>query len=110
MESQSRSLDEFGKVFFLNVKMFKFANDQKIPSSLKPVCLTSMEIAWALHSDQQDTFFSLFFSNLHEWGMIRMYGIGVWLKSPLKLKKLIEELALNEFRKSREPKKVALWY
>ena len=110
MDAQIRSLDEFAKVFVLDVKMFKYANEQKIPASLKPSCLSSMEIAWALHSDQQDTFFSLFFSSLPDWNTIKMYGIGIWLKNPLKLKKMIEELALNEFRRSKEPKNVALWY
>ena len=42
MEAQNRSLDEFAKIFFLSVKMFKFINEQKIPSPLKPVCLSSM--------------------------------------------------------------------
>ena len=52
----------------------------------------------------------MFFSNLHEWNLIKIYGIRIWLRNPLKLKRIIEELALNEFRKNREPKNVALWY
>ena len=66
IENQSRSLDDYAKVFFLNVKMFKYANEQKIPSSLKPMCLTSMEVAWALHSEQQDTLFQILFSNISD--------------------------------------------
>ena len=110
IENQSRSLDEYAAVFFLNVKMFKYANEQKIPSSLKPMCLTSMEIAWALHSEQQDTLFQILFNNITDWNQMKMYGIGIWVKSQVKLKKLIEDIAMNDFRKNKEPKNISLWY
>ena len=110
LESQNRSLDEYAKVFLLNVKMFKYANEQKVPSSLKPLCLTSMEIAWALHSEQQDTLFQILFSNVNDWHQMKMYGMGLWIKNQQKLKKMIEDIAMNDYRKNREPKNIALWY
>ena len=110
LESQNRSLDEYAKVFLLNVKMFKYANEQKVPSSLKPMCLTSMEIAWALHSEQQDTLFQILFNNVNDWNQMKMYGMGLWIKNQQKLKKMIEEIAMNDYRKNKEPKNIALWY
>ena len=76
-ESQYRSFDEFAKVFFLNVKMFKFANEQKIPAAMKPMSLSTMEIAWAYHSEQQDTLFQILFNNITEWSQMKMFGIGI---------------------------------
>lgn len=110
LDSQSRSLDEFAKLFFLNVKMFKFAHEQKVPQNMKTTCLSSMDIAWALNSEHQDTFMSLLFSQVPDWNTMKMYGIGIWLKNPQKLKKLIEDIAMADYRKNKEPKNIALWY
>jgi RAVE protein 1 C terminal len=110
IEAQSRAFDEFAKVFFLNVKMFKYVNEQKIPASMKPVGLTSMEIAWALHSEQQDTLFQILFNNVNDWTQMKMYGMGIWIQNPQKLKKMIEEIAMNDYRKNKEPKNISLWY
>lgn len=110
METQNRSLDEYAKVFVLNVKMFRYANEQKVPLSLKPRCLASMEIAWALHSEQQDTLFQILFSNVSDWAQMKMFGMGIWIKNQLKLKKMIEDIAMNDYRKNRDPKNIALWY
>ena len=41
---------------------------------------------------------------------MKMYGIGIWVKSQVKLKKLIEDIAMNDFRKNKEPKNISLWY
>lgn len=110
LSSQSRSMDDFGKIFYLHVRMFRFYIEARIPTSLRPSCLSTMEISWALHSEQQDTFFQTLFTSEMEWSEMKQYGMGIWVTSVTRLRNMIENVVKNEYRKNRDPQSVTLWY
>ncbi|CAG9327571.1 unnamed protein product [Blepharisma stoltei] len=108
VKNQSRTMDEFLRVFYINCRIFNLNLDQKQRN--KTQCLNTMDIAWALHSDQQDTLFQTLFTQELTWPQMRMFGMGIWLKSIWKLKAMVENIAKNEFRANKDPKTVSLWY
>lgn len=108
--SQTRAMDDFGIIFYLHVRLFRFYIEARIPISLRPTCLSTMEIAWALHSDQQDTFFQTLFTSDMEWSEMRQYGMGLWVTSTTRLRNMIEAVVRNDYRKNRDPQTVTLWY
>jgi len=106
IQQQARSLDEFASIFYLYVKLHKFAIENRQP--LKG--LSSREVAWALHSDQQDTLFSLCFNESLDWPTMRRYGMGIWVQQLSRIRQMIEALAKSEYMKSRKAESVFLWY
>jgi hypothetical protein len=106
LTQQTRSMDEFASLFYLYVKLHKFAIDAKQPTK----GLSSREVAWALHSEQQDTLFALCFNEPLDWSSMRRYGMGVWVQQLSSLKQLVEGLAKREYMKSRQAETVFIWY
>ena len=110
IEEQQRAIDEFSKVFYLNLKIFRFCSELKQPGVVRPSSLTTMDVAFALHSEHQDTLFQILFTEELNWASMRKYGMGIWIQSSAKIKSLVETIARNEFRANRDPKAVTLWY
>ena len=52
VNEQSRALDDFASIFFIHVKIFRHFQDLQMPRLHKPRCLNTMEICWALHTEQ----------------------------------------------------------
>lgn len=72
-KSQERVFDPFLRTIYLRAKELEFS----LTKHLKTLCLSTMEVAWALHSDQQDTLLQLLFNHDMEWGQLRAFGIGI---------------------------------
>ena len=101
---QGRTLDDFATVFSVHVSLLHLQPDYEKTG------LSTMEVAWAIHSEQQDTLFQVCFPGDLTWPEMRLYGMGIWVQSLSRLKTMVENIARTTFRQTKDPKAVLLWY
>lgn len=58
---QYRAMDEFSNNFYLSFRVYQHAIAARNRGINATLCLNTMDIAWVLHSEQQDTLFGLLF-------------------------------------------------
>lgn len=44
------------------------------------------------------------------WSLLKKYNVIIWYDNQPEIKKYIEQIAKNEYNKTKEPAKAALWY
>jgi hypothetical protein len=78
---------------------------------------TTMQIAFAFHSKDQDIIFNQVNSGEIDWAICQKLGIPIWLKSTEKLKQLIENVAKTVYRRAADEvgltsraATTAIWY
>eukprot|EP00474_Spongospora_subterranea_P002466 CRZ02924.1 hypothetical protein [Spongospora subterranea] len=102
------SVDTCGSRFLIAVRLFQF--EQHARQSLQN-CLTSCDIAWAVHSKSTNALINLCWATtISEWSSLRALGIGYWVTSVTDLRPLMERLAQNQFLETRNPLGVMIWY
>lgn len=101
---QGRTLDDFATVFSVHISLLRLQPEYEKKG------LSTMEVAWALHSEQQDTLFQLCFPGDLTWSEMRVYGMGLWVQSLSRLKTMVENVARSTFRATKDAKSVLLWY
>ncbi|KAJ3055772.1 regulator of (H+)-ATPase in vacuolar membrane [Rhizophlyctis rosea] len=125
VESQKRSLDENGVRYLIFLRMFVFSQ-KTFPSQLRSEGLTSRDTAWGFFSESQvsskrinmysesnshgsqdillDACHSAFHNKL-VWRDARSLGMGLWVRNPETLRRLIETVARNQYMGTNSPSK-----
>ena len=104
-EELKGGFDECGKRFLLSAKMTEF-----MKNSSSKTHMDASNWAWALHSDAQETILSTCFSQNHGWQQAKSLGLVFWIKNPLTLKKIGEQIAKVEYVKKKDPVDCSLFY
>ncbi|GAB2291128.1 hypothetical protein Dimus_025386 [Dionaea muscipula] len=106
------SLDEPGKRFWCSVRLQQLDFHRRygrMPST-EELDVHSKLIAWAFHSDCQETLFNFFLSTETSWLEMRNIGVGFWYTNAAELRGKMEKLARSQYLKSKDPKDCALLY
>lgn len=122
MQLNQGAIDECGIRFLLSFKIFLFLRKSiPISSSDRPNSLSSIDFAWALHSEAEDTLIRICFGNIifggqdsvHNslnWSFAQSIGVGYWIKNPNTLRSLIEVIAKAQYQEKKDPQDCALFY
>ncbi|KAK9074295.1 hypothetical protein SSX86_006892 [Deinandra increscens subsp. villosa] len=105
-------LDESGRRFWVAVRfqqLYCARRVGKLPS-VGELTIDSSLIAWAFHSDCQESLFESFFSNESSWHEMRNMGIGFWYTNKSQLRLKMERLAKQQYLKNKDPKACTLLY
>ncbi|GAB2231200.1 hypothetical protein Droror1_Dr00027489 [Drosera rotundifolia] len=110
--SMYNSLDEPGKRFWSSVRLHQLDISRRYGrmSSIEELDISSSLIAWAFHSDCQETLFSSILSAEPSWLEMRKIGIGFWYSDAAQLRGKMEKLARLQYLKNKDPKACALLY
>ncbi|KAK2962639.1 putative Regulator of V-ATPase in vacuolar membrane protein 1 [Blattamonas nauphoetae] len=113
-------LDEMGVRYIASVRIVSPLNFDQSPPTHPTVSLPSHVLLWAAFSTTQDVILDLILPTCKTWEDLKHYGIGFWLKGSSesqsqntvqsKLITFIEDLCKDFFRRTKDPKRVALWY
>lgn len=80
-----------------------------IEPEMKPV--DSSYVAWAFHSESHETLFNMLqLPETLTWDIFRKLGLSFWMRNPNTLRKVIEKLAQDQFKKTNDPTACALLY
>ncbi|CUM51261.1 uncharacterized protein AC631_02488 [Debaryomyces fabryi] len=105
LEKYVIALDENGLRFLLGLKLFQLSSKQSK--------LTTRDISWALHSDNKEmllTMVEAYYKNRLKWDNVKQTGLVYWVET-IRLTKIIESSARNEFSDTRDPSgRVSLFY
>ncbi|KAD7117001.1 hypothetical protein E3N88_04269 [Mikania micrantha] len=105
-------LDESGRRFWVAVRfqqLYCARRAGKLPS-VEKLTIDSALIAWAFHSDCQESLFESFLNNESSWHEMRNMGIGFWYTNKSQLRVKMERLAKQQYLKKKDPKACALLY
>lgn len=107
----SSSLDNAGIQYMKAVKSYEFAN-KYFGENQKVFNIQSIDILWGLHSRSSDVFLDYILPSVPNlWVNLKKYGILLWLDSNIKLRQLIQKVAMAEFQNNKaEPMNCALFY
>ncbi|KAJ3044683.1 regulator of (H+)-ATPase in vacuolar membrane, partial [Rhizophlyctis rosea] len=117
VENQKRCLDENGVRYMIPLRMFLFSQKSFL-SQQRPEKLTSRDTTWAFFSESQDILMeacTLAFNNKLVWRDARALGMGLWVRNPETLRRMVETLARNQYMGKEEntmkdPVECALFY
>jgi hypothetical protein len=109
VESQKQALDEFGIRFYVAQKMINFLNNS-IRKAQTPQAISSVDIAWAMHSRVQESLLGLSLEEGYDWNAIQSSGLVYWLSSDQLLRQIIEKVAITEYQKRKNPLDAMLFY
>lgn len=105
LEKYLVSIDENGLRFLMGFKLFQLSSKQSK--------LSTRDISWALHSDNKEMLLTIveeYFKNRLKWDNVKQTGLVYWVE-PIRLTKIIEGCARNEFSDTRNPsERVSLFY
>ncbi|KAL9648804.1 hypothetical protein ABK040_003737 [Willaertia magna] len=93
----------------------KLQNDQSqqpLDDSLLINKIKSSMIAWATHSETQDTLFDMICPEdvKISWKLLKQLGVVYWLRNINSLKKIAERLAKQMFKETNDPTQCAAYY
>ncbi|KAI8913148.1 RAVE protein 1 C terminal-domain-containing protein [Powellomyces hirtus] len=115
VEKQKRSLDENGVRYVLFMRLFMFSQ-KSFPPQMKPMNLTSRDIAWGFFTDSQDIlldFIAQSFNNKIMWSDAKALGLGYLLRNPDTMRRTMETIARNQYMgkdDTRNPVDCSLFY
>lgn len=96
-------------------RIFQSLRAEEMNENLQP--WTTMQVAFAFHSNDQDVIFNQIRSENIDWNICQKLSIPIWLKETEKLKLIIESVAKTVYRKAGEQvglssraQSTALWY
>jgi len=104
--------DDITQEFLLhmNLSNFHWTLGNKIP-------ISTMDITLAYHCQNQDWLLKLLLDPIGNycWEDIKRFGIPIWLKNSKKLKEIVEQVAKEEYKRSKamdvdKVNEVSLWY
>ncbi|KAK9035763.1 hypothetical protein V6N11_077793 [Hibiscus sabdariffa] len=106
------NLDELGRRFWVTLRFQQLLFSQRFgrSASSEELVVDSGLIAWAFHSDCQETLFSSFLSNDPSWPEMRTLGVGFWFTNATQLRTRMEKLARMQYLKKKDPKDCTLLY
>lgn len=114
--NNKRGKDAFICLFSMHVKLFNLAK-KNIMGLIRQRSLKSKEVIWALHCDNKETLFDICFpkhlilqSGVLTWDNLKQYCVPLWYDDGMKLKQIVEKLAIMEYKKNRNPDDVILYY
>ncbi|MFS8022244.1 putative transcription factor WD40-like family [Helianthus anomalus] len=105
-------LDESGRRFWVAVRfqqLYCARRVGKLPL-VGELTIDSALIAWAFHSDCQDSLFDSFLNNDSSWQEMRKMGFGYWYTNKSQLRVKMERLAKQQYLKNKDPKACTLLY
>ncbi|KAK1412198.1 hypothetical protein QVD17_33237 [Tagetes erecta] len=105
-------LDEAGRRFWVTVRfqqLYCARRVGKLPS-VGELTIDSALIAWAFHSDCQESLFESLLNNDSSWHAMRNMGIGFWYTNKSQLRVKMERLAKQQYLKNKDPKACTLLY
>ncbi|PWA57155.1 transducin family protein / WD-40 repeat family protein [Artemisia annua] len=105
-------LDEPGRRFWVAVRfqqLYCVRRLGKLPS-VGELVIDSSLIAWAFHSDCQESLFESLLNNESSWQDMRSMGVGFWYTNKSQLRVKMERLAKKQYLEKRDPKACALLY
>ncbi|XP_076917566.1 uncharacterized protein LOC143577690 isoform X1 [Bidens hawaiensis] len=105
-------LDESGRRYWVAVRfqqLYCARRVGKLPSAGE-LTIDSGLIAWAFHSDCQDSLFDSFLNNDSSWQEMRKIGVGFWYTNKTQLRVKMERLAKQQYLKNKDPKACTLLY
>lgn len=107
----STSLDNAGIQYIKAIKAFEFGN-KYCGENQKIFSIQSIDILWGLHSRSSDVFLDHILPSVPNlWNNLKKYGILLWLDSTVKLRQLVQKIAMAEFQNNKsEPMNCALYY
>ncbi|KAI3818496.1 hypothetical protein L1987_12305 [Smallanthus sonchifolius] len=105
-------LDESGRRFWVAVRFQQLYCARRVGKllSVGELTIDSALIAWAFHSDCQESLFESFLNNDSSWHEMRNVGIGFWYTNKSQLRVKMERLAKQQYLKNKDPKACALLY
>nr|XP_043623601.1 uncharacterized protein LOC122595321 isoform X2 [Erigeron canadensis] len=112
LSSPYSGLDEPGRRFWVSVRfqqLYSVRRLGRLPSAGELV-LDSTLIAWAFHSDCQESLFESLLNTESSWLEMRNMGVGFWYTNKSQLRAKMERLAKQQYLKNRDPKACALLY
>lgn len=102
-----RFQDPCASLFITQLKMFNMAS-RNIGGLSKQRSMRSKEVIWAIHSQQPDGLFEICFPMdvqtnplVMNWDNFKKYCVPLWFEDGLKLKALVEKIALFQYRQSK---------
>ncbi|KAB2056480.1 hypothetical protein ES319_A11G105200v1 [Gossypium barbadense] len=106
------NLDEPGRRFWVTLRFQQLLFLQRFgrSASLEDLVVDSGLIAWAFHSDCQETLFGSFLPNEPSWPAMQTLGIGFWFTNATQLRTRVEKLARMQYLKKKDPKDCTLLY
>ncbi|RZC84702.1 hypothetical protein C5167_047491 [Papaver somniferum] len=106
------SLDEPARRFWVPVRFQQLCFLRRLGRlpSMDELVIDSGLIAWAFHSDCQESLLNSVISNEPSWMDLRKLGAGFWFSDVAQLRSRMEKLARLQFLKKRDPKDSALLY
>jgi hypothetical protein len=107
-ESQG-ALDECAVRFLLAFKIFSFLK-KSLPPDERPTSMTSIDFAWAFHSEATETLLQTCLPGDATWPAAQSIGLGLWLRNPIVLRSLVERMAKAQFAANKDPNDCALFY
>lgn len=135
-KAMAGAMDPCGVRFLVAFKIFIFLR-KSLPLLERPSALSSVDFAWALHSEAEETLLRLCLpaaaggssgttggGDLNSgsstvagggdiplsWTGLKSLGIALWLKNPTSLRNLIENVAKAQFMASKDPYDCTLFY
>nr|GEW38361.1 hypothetical protein [Tanacetum cinerariifolium] len=105
-------LDEPGRRFWVAVRFQQLYCVRKLGKlpSVEELVIDSSLIAWAFHSDCQESLFESLLSNGSSWQDMRSMGVGFWYTNKSQLRVKMERLAKQQYLQKKDPKACALLY
>ena len=114
--TNKRDQDPFGSMFIAHVKLFNLSLKNSAGRGRQKY-MRSREVIWAIHSLQPETLFDICFppesllaSQYMNWDNFKRYCVPLWIDDGMKLKSLVEKMALIQYRQNKNPDEVILWY
>lgn len=110
ISQKSLDLDFFALRYTIALKRFEFLS-KALPEPVAPLELSSADYCWAFHSSNSETLLQLISEHSDGfWESYRSRGVGYWMQDVFKISKLIEKVAMNEFKKRRNPLDCMFFY
>jgi hypothetical protein len=114
--NNKRSQDHFGSIFIAQVKLFNLAV-KNTAGLTRQKYMRSKEVIWAIHSQQPEALFDVCFPQetlmapqFMNWENLKRYCVPLWFDDGSKLKSLVEKMALMQYKQTKNPDDVILWY
>ncbi|PKA53341.1 hypothetical protein AXF42_Ash010071 [Apostasia shenzhenica] len=106
------TLDEPGRRFWVTMRFqhLHFLRKMGRVAAVEELAVDSRIVAWAFHSDCQDSLSNSILSTDPSWLEMRSFGMGFWFTNVLQLRPRIEKLARLQYLKRKDPKDSALLY
>ncbi|GLU00836.1 hypothetical protein SLE2022_181750 [Rubroshorea leprosula] len=106
------NLDEPGQRFWVTIRFQQLHFSRRFgrSASLEELVIDSGLIAWASHSDCQESLFASILPNEPTWQEMRTLGVGFWFSNAIQLRTRMEKLARLQYLKKKDPKDCTLLY